>query len=127
MYCNNCGRDIDNDSIYCPYCGSEQSLNNTFYQNDRRYDNRNVYKPESKVIPNLALIFGIFGGVLGLVFAIIGLVTCKSSSSRVKCAIAIILFFVWLIVYFFVFVYFLQYFMQFIGEYFIYGYGVYPM
>lgn len=27
MYCKNCGKQIDDDSKFCNYCGTEQSIN----------------------------------------------------------------------------------------------------
>ena len=46
MYCYHCGKEIPDDSIYCPYCGSEQKHGGTeqeektegFYQEAPEYD-----------------------------------------------------------------------------------------
>lgn len=51
------------------------------------------------VIPLLALIFGLLGGWLGLLFGIIGLAKYKEKSNRIMCIVGIVAWAIWLVIY----------------------------
>ena len=71
------------------------------------YNDDNEYRPiqkapaqqESKVIPILALIFGLLGGWLGLLFGIIGLAKYKEKSNKIMCIVGIVAWAIWLVIY----------------------------
>ncbi len=94
MYCKKCGRQIADGVNFCPYCGAEQNINDTFHQ----YNN---YEPaqESKTLAYLALIFGILGGILGLILGLVGLSTYRNPENRKLCKIGIGFFVFWVIVF----------------------------
>ena len=91
MYCRNCGREIPDNSLYCPECGAKQEDMNTTVEPSK--------KEGTKVFGVLSLIFGLLGGVLGLVFGIIGLVLSKNKQNRIMCVIGIVAFICWMIIY----------------------------
>ena len=80
MYCKNCGKEIDDNSTFCPYCGQQIAENaDKFYNNgyNNQNNNNNNNKKESQVIGILAIVFSALGGFLGIIFSIIGLVIYK--------------------------------------------------
>ncbi len=86
MYCKNCGKEIEEGTQYCPYCGISQNEIN------------NISNKESNIWGVLSLIFGILGGLLGLVFGIVGLCTYKEKQNRLMCKIGIGIFLLWIII-----------------------------
>ena len=112
MFCKKCGKEISENSRFCPYCGEENEVlaKKEEKQDDpaatyrAMYNDDNEYRPiqkapaqqESKVIPILSLIFGLLGGWLGLLFGIIGLTKCKEKGNKAMCIIGIVAWAVWL-------------------------------
>ncbi|MBP5343438.1 zinc-ribbon domain-containing protein [bacterium] len=110
MFCSNCGKEIDDNSKYCPYCGAINEFDGTTStktvveeNNDKRYERFRDYENaeyfnETPTIGILALVFSILGGYLGLIFGIIGLVKYKQPKNRRRCTAAIVIFVVWLFI-----------------------------
>ena len=88
-YCSKCGRELLDEAVVCPGCGCmcEGSPLNT-----------QAPTKENAVYAVLALVFGLLGGWLGLVFGIIGLKQYKEQSNRSMCIVGIVAWVVWLIV-----------------------------
>ncbi len=90
MYCKNCGKEIEEGTQYCPYCGISQNEIN------------NISNKESNIWGVLSLIFGILGGLLGLVFGIVGLCTYKEKQNRLMCKVGIGIFIGWIVLFTFI-------------------------
>src|SRR5574344_41082 len=94
MYCYHCGKEIPDDSVYCPYCGSEQKKTETpheeksegFYQetpeNDQHAEQMLAYAHTTHVFSILALVFGAIGGLIGPIFGIISLTRHPSNQDK---------------------------------------------
>lgn len=78
MYCQHCGSQINDNAVVCPHCGCQVR-------------EIKMELPERAVIAYLSVIFGALGGVLGLVFGIIGLKTYRNATYRKYCKIGIVL------------------------------------
>lgn len=76
--CTKCGGRMPLDATICPNCGclSEDQL-------------------ENPALSVCALVFSLFGGLLGLILAIIGLAKNKKRANRTRCKIAIGIFIAW--------------------------------
>lgn len=93
MFCKSCGRQIDNDSTFCSFCGTKQSTelkpqvqadttqsNNTtqqVYKNEPSFNNSPNIVRQSKYDPTYkkedeASFIGVFLLVIALIFAIVG-------------------------------------------------------
>lgn len=93
MFCKSCGKQIDNDSTFCSFCGTEQSTDlkrqvqadtnqstNTtqkVYNNETNFNNSPNIVRQSKYDPTYkkeddAMTLGIFLLVIALIFAIVG-------------------------------------------------------
>ncbi len=83
-YCQNCGSQIDDNTVVCPACGCQVRELRTEPE-------------ENSVYGVLAIVFGALGGLLGLIFGIIGLKTYKDERYRKQCKIGIGLFIGWII------------------------------
>ncbi len=80
MYCKNCGKEIDDNSIYCSHCGARQDYSQNTY----------LYVGfENKVWGILSIVFAFLMPVLGIVFGVIGLSTYKDQENRKLCKIGI--------------------------------------
>ena len=79
MFCKNCGKQIDDNSVVCPYCGAETKSQATAHQ--PQYQQPQYQQPyqqqysekrsNSYAIAGFVLAF--FFALLGLIFSIIGL------------------------------------------------------
>mgnify|MGYP001623620600 CR=1 FL=1 len=79
MFCKNCGKQIDDNSVVCPYCGAETKSQATAQQ--PQYQQPQYQQPyqqqytekrsNSYAIAGFVLAF--FFALLGLIFSIIGL------------------------------------------------------
>ena len=50
MYCKHCGKSIDDNSVFCTYCGKPvQTLQHTFTVNPLPDDNNIIQKPVSAI------------------------------------------------------------------------------
>ena len=112
MYCVKCGKEIGDNSEFCPYCGAEnpdakkqrdQAADYYKHMYERENSPENYHHPQTKsegmVIPLLALIFGLLGGWLGLLFGIIGLAKYKEKSNKIMCIVGIVAWVIWLVIY----------------------------
>ena len=117
MYCNNCGSKIKEGDKYCPNCGNEIEVDSIFTNYEEGYtldseksssstqtppvdqENKKSDDKQARVLSILAIIFGAFGGWLGLVFGIIGLIKNKEGDllNKILCILSIIIFFFWFI------------------------------
>ena len=67
MFCKNCGKDIDDNAVVCPNCGVAT-------------DNMAKSTPvptQKNTIALVGFIFSFFGGLIGLICSIMGLVNSK--------------------------------------------------
>lgn len=93
-FCKNCGNQIDDNAQFCDKCGQAQSgaPQNADFAGQAQAN-------ENPVWAILALVFSIFGGLLGLIFSIIGLNVYKEKgSNRTMSMVGLILSIVWLVV-----------------------------
>jgi len=118
-FCPNCGQ--NNEYFVEPAEVVENNNNNNGYinqpinrvpiNNNNNYNSQNNQSnqqppvvvvqqqaPEGSGIAVAALIFGLLGGWLGLVFGIIGLCKYKESGNRAMCIVGMIAWFVWLVI-----------------------------
>lgn len=94
MFCQNCGKEINNDSKFCPNCGQQvnnSNVNNSYYSNVNYNNNGFVSQPkeETPAIGILAIVFSVLGGWVGLVFSIIGLCIYKEERNKRNCKIGL--------------------------------------
>lgn len=93
MFCQYCGKEISNDTKFCPNCGQAVNGNNSngYYQNTNSNNNsfQAVKSEENAAIGILAIVFSVIGGWIGLVFSIIGLCIYKEQKNRRNCKIAL--------------------------------------
>ena len=74
MFCKNCGKQIDDNSVVCPYCGAETKSQATAQQPQYQQPYQQQYtekRSNSYAIAGFVLAF--FFALLGLIFSIIGL------------------------------------------------------
>ena len=90
-YCSKCGKELLDEAVVCPGCGCMCS--DAFNQQTQA-----TQQKENVVYAVLALVFGLLGGWLGLVFGIIGLKQYKEQSNRTMCIVGIVAWVIWLIV-----------------------------
>lgn len=77
MYCKSCGKQIDNDSLFCSFCGIKQKTSESIKDN-RIEDTATLYDLTYKREEN-ALIVGINLLVISLIFAIGGPIQLKNT------------------------------------------------
>lgn len=58
MYCNNCGKEINDKAAVCPYCGV--------------LTNQNAIQKESNTMAIVGFVFSFFIAIVGLICSIIG-------------------------------------------------------
>lgn len=95
MFCHHCGRQIDDNDRFCPYCGCKNdtdSLPET-EKGIRPYDAPEVVNDRgAHLLGVLSIIFGILSlGTVGLVLGIVGLATAKKVDNRVLNIVGIII------------------------------------
>ena len=95
MFCHNCGRQIDDNDRFCPYCGSKNdtdSLPET-EKGIRPYDAPEVIDDRgAHILGILSIIFGVLSlGTFGLILGIIGLAVAKKVDNRVLNIVGIII------------------------------------
>ena len=72
MFCKNCGKEIDDRAAVCPHCGVP-----TPNAQQSQVVNVNVTGSHSNGFAIAGFILSFFGGILGLIFSIVGLQKSK--------------------------------------------------
>jgi hypothetical protein len=95
MFCHHCGRHIDDNDRFCPYCGyknDSDSLPET-EKGIKPYDAPEVVNDRGPhILGILSLVLGVFSlGVLGLILGIIGLSTARKVDNRILNIVGIII------------------------------------
>ena len=111
MFCNNCGKEIGTQKE-CSFCGYRQDLSLTDQLAKGKYLSATLPKTEIKLLKtsntysksglvmSILSFFPIPFMILALVFNIKGTKRCKSCrSGKVRCVIAWIIFFFWIVLY----------------------------
>lgn len=88
-YCRYCGNLLDDSASFCTACGKPQGVITAPVQA--------VTPTEPAVFAYLAVVFGALGGILGLVFSLLGLAKCKEKKNRKLCYIGLTCFGIWAI------------------------------
>jgi len=78
MYCKKCGKEIDNDSRFCVFCGAEQSLGQDGLG---ECEAQNESKPKSCACGKLKKIISLIVAVLIVVSAAAGIIVYNSAAS----------------------------------------------
>ncbi len=89
-YCRYCGYELEDDAQYCISCGRPTSLNNSSVNNNVN-NSGNVEERNYHWAAVLALVFGILGGWLAIVFGIIGLMKCTDKNDRTMCIVGLVI------------------------------------
>lgn len=104
MFCKNCGQQVDDNAEFCPNCGAK--VKEAPAENVPTYTNQNQPTQTNKTngFAIAGFILAFFGGILGLIFSIIGLVKARNEGSPKGLAIAgiiisIIAFIVYIVIY----------------------------
>lgn len=85
--CSKCGADISKEAVICPSCGCQIRMLKVARADE-----------DSPAYGILAILFGVMGGFLGLVFGLVGLkLIYKQEANRVCCKIGIGFFVVWVV------------------------------
>ena len=107
-YCTKCGSQMNDGDLYCPKCGAKVDSNpfdstfGPFYQNPTptgKSDPSNPPAGISKVLGILSIVFSILGGILGLIFGIICIVTDKEGKDKKYGYIGIGIFLFWIVLF----------------------------
>lgn len=105
MYCKNCGKEIEDDSSFCPFCGStvEKKVSDKKEHGSDKEDSANGLGMSGFVVSIVALVYtlflkadnnlievSLFGslalGITGLVLSCVGMVMDKSKKNRLAFA-----------------------------------------
>ena len=89
MYCRNCGREIPDNSLYCPECGANQ----------KPIPQAGQQTEETKVWGVLSIVFAAIPALvlLGIIFGVIGLCTYKQKENQKLCWIGIGIAIAWVV------------------------------
>ena len=60
MICKNCGKEIDEDSIFCEYCGSEVSNDSDYYENEELSAQKSIMKNKIIILLSIFLVIILF-------------------------------------------------------------------
>jgi hypothetical protein len=95
MFCHHCGRPIDDNDRFCPYCGyrnDNDSLPET-EKGIKPYDAPEVINDRGPhLLGVLSIVFAFLSlGTLGLILGIVGLSTSKKVDNRILNIVGIIL------------------------------------
>lgn len=94
MFCHHCGRQIDDNDRFCPYCGAKNesdSLPET-ERGIKPYDAPEVIDDRgAHILGILSIVFGVLSlGTLGLILGIIGVTIAKKVDNRILNIVGII-------------------------------------
>lgn len=98
MFCKKCGKEVENSAEFCKFCGTKVVDETNEPKTRPTYQHSEQRTIESSAIGILAIIFGAFGGLLGLIFSIIGLSIYKEPQNRTNCKIGLGLFVGWIVI-----------------------------
>lgn len=76
MFCQKCGKNLDDKAIYCPNCGHATNKNNTSEEIKKVFDYFGI----------ISIVLSIFIPIAGLVLGIFGLNLSKDETNK-KCSI----------------------------------------
>ena len=85
-YCRNCGKEVDDKAVFCPYCGVQTG--------------EVIATPtETNTLGILAIVFSLCVVFVGFVLAVIGLCTYKLPENKQKCKIALGIVCAWFVIF----------------------------
>lgn len=104
MYCKNCGKELLDNTQYCPYCGTKQdaAVEVTKVKGpDAPNQDKNTNKTStSKVLAILGIILGVCCfGVVGLILSIVGYANAKTKEDKTLCLVGIIVSAIFTVLY----------------------------
>lgn len=92
MFCNNCGKQVDDNTTFCPYCGKQIGTPAAAAAQQPTPPSTPAPAPaastDSNTIAIIGFIFSFFGGIIGLVCSIIGYVNAKKGAPHKGLALA---------------------------------------
>ena len=95
MFCHHCGRQIDDNDRFCPYCGQKNDVDSLpeTEKGIRPYDAPEIIDDRAAhVLGILSIIFGVLSlGTAGLILGIIGIAVAKKVDNRVLNIVGIII------------------------------------
>lgn len=89
MFCNNCGKQVDDGTTFCPYCGKQIGTPAAQpAQPAAPAQPAPAQSTDSNTIAIVGFIFSFFGGLIGLICSIIGYVNAKKGAPHKGLALA---------------------------------------
>lgn len=93
MFCNNCGKQVDDNTTFCPYCGKQIGTPAaSAAQQPTTPPSAPAPAPaastDSNTIAIIGFVFSFFGGIIGLVCSIIGYINAKKGAPYKGLALA---------------------------------------
>ena len=91
MFCNHCGKQVDNDTVFCPYCGGrvgDAPVQKQAPQYAPPPQPAQPAPPQENTIAIVGFIFSFFGGLIGLICSIIGYNNAKKGAPHKSLALA---------------------------------------
>lgn len=82
MYCEKCGKKIDDNAMICPECGCATS-------NFRSNRNIGTVGEEKSTLATLSIVFAVIMPIVGLVLGIIGVCKYQNEEYKERCNLAI--------------------------------------
>ena len=86
MYCSKCGKEIADNSTFCPECGAPQNSVGGTQVNSNPKGGYNSMCILGLVISGISLLLNFFGivGIAGTIVSVIGMMNCKKSNEKGK-------------------------------------------
>ncbi len=100
MFCNHCGKQVDNDTVFCPFCGGRvgDAPAQKTAQPQYAAPPQQAAPPQDNTIAIVGFIFSFFGGLIGLICSIIGYSNAKKGAPHKSLALAgIIISCLWIV------------------------------
>ena len=88
MFCQKCGKEINDEAVVCIGCGCPVSTAQTTTNANSSTQNKPI--PESNGTANCALVFAFLIPIVGLIMGIVGACKYKTPSLKSKCVAAIV-------------------------------------